>query len=33
VRVREAVNLAAFNPGDIVTARITESTTILVEKP
>jgi hypothetical protein len=33
VRVREAVNLADFNPGDIVSVRITETTTVLVETP
>ncbi len=33
VRVREAVNLADFNPGDTVSVRITETTTILVETP
>jgi hypothetical protein len=33
VRVREAVNLADFNPGDTVSVRITETTTILVERP
>ena len=33
VRVREAVNLADFNPGDNVSVRITEATTILVENP
>ena len=32
VRVREAVNLADFNPGDTVSVRITETTTILVER-
>jgi hypothetical protein len=33
VRVREAVNLADFSPGDTVSVRITESTTILVAPP
>jgi hypothetical protein len=33
VRVREAVNLADFNPGDTVSVRITETTTVLVETP
>lgn len=33
VRVREAVNLADFSPGDTVSVRITETTTILVETP
>jgi hypothetical protein len=33
VRVRKAVNLADFNPGDTVSVRITETTTILVETP
>lgn len=33
VRVREAVNLADYNPGDTVSIRITETTTILVETP
>jgi hypothetical protein len=33
VRVREAVNLANFSPGDTVSVRITETTTILVETP
>ena len=33
IRVREAVNLADFNPGDTVSIRTTETTTILVETP
>jgi hypothetical protein len=33
VRVREAVNLADFSPGDTVSVRITETTTTLVETP
>jgi hypothetical protein len=33
IRVREAVNLADFNPGDTVSVRTTETTTILVETP
>jgi len=33
VRVRDAVNLADFSPGDTVSVRITETTTILVETP
>jgi hypothetical protein len=33
VRVRENVNLADFNPGDTVSVRITETTTVLVETP
>lgn len=33
VRVRESVNLADFNPGDIVSIRTTETTTILVRTP
>ena len=33
IRVREAVNLADFSPGDTVSVRTTETTTILVETP
>jgi hypothetical protein len=33
VRVRDTVNLADFNPGDTVSVRITETTTVLVETP
>jgi hypothetical protein len=33
VRVRDAINLANFNPGDLVSIRLTETTTILVETP
>ncbi len=33
VRVREAVNLADFSPGDTVSVRLTETTTVLVEPP
>jgi hypothetical protein len=33
VRVRETVNLADFSPGDTVSVRITETTTVLVEPP
>jgi hypothetical protein len=33
VRAREAVNLADFKPGDTVSVRITETTTILVAPP
>ena len=33
IKVREAVNLADFNPGDTVSVRISETTTVLVENP
>jgi hypothetical protein len=33
VRVRDAVNLADFSPGDTVSVRITQTTTLLVETP
>jgi len=33
MKVREAVNLADFSPGDTVSVRLTEATTILVENP
>ena len=33
IKVREAVNLVDFNPGDTVSVRISETTTVLVENP